>query len=84
MYGLNIGLEGRCLSASPANVSPAGVVMVTSLPDGDLYDYRYTDGVYLYDPLPKPEPVEMVSISADELADLKQKAEGYNILTEGL
>lgn len=60
MYALNLGDGGRILSAcvvlSIGNYD--GMPQVESLPDGDISDYRYLDGEYIYDPLPVPEPPE--------------------------
>ena len=33
-----------------------GYVIVDALPEGDVTDYRYVDGEYVYDPLPQEEP----------------------------
>lgn len=33
-----------------------GMPIVDTLPEGNLPDYRYINGEYVYDPLPKPEP----------------------------
>ena len=33
-----------------------GYVLVEALPEGDVTDYRYVDGVYVYDPLPSEDP----------------------------
>ena len=35
-----------------------GMPIVDTLPEGNLPDYLYVNGEYVYDPLPKPEPVE--------------------------
>ncbi len=56
MYALNLDKEtGRILSA--CIVLPNGyyetMIIVDTLPDGDVYDYRYVDGGYVYDPLPE-------------------------------
>lgn len=35
-------------------------MLVDTLPAGDIYDNRYVDGSYVYDPLPKVEmPAEL-------------------------
>lgn len=83
MYALNLAQDGRCLSATTVNFAQVGATFVQSLPDGNLYDYRYVDGKYVYDPLPKPEPVGTVEIPVAELAELQDKAAAYDILTEG-
>lgn len=35
-----------------------GMPIVDTLPDGNLLDYLYVNGEYVYDPLPEPEPSE--------------------------
>lgn len=35
-----------------------GYVLVEALPEGDIADYRYVDGEYVYDPLPPEEEPE--------------------------
>jgi len=54
MYALNLDKEtGRILSA--CKVLPNGyyetMVKVDTLPEGDVCDYRYENGEYVYDPL---------------------------------
>lgn len=83
MYALNLGIDGRCLSAAPLSMAPVGATFVQNLPEGDLYEYRYENGAYFHDPLPEPETVDMVTISADELAVLQEKAAAHDILMEG-
>lgn len=60
MYALNIDItDGRILSATYPEYAPDDAVMVDTLPEGDISDYRYVDGAYIYEPLPKPvEPDE--------------------------
>lgn len=55
MYALNLAKDGRILSATYEKYAPDGAVFVDSLPDGDISDYRYVDGKYIQDPLPKVE-----------------------------
>lgn len=55
-YALNLAEDGRILSATYEKYAPADAVLVDELPDGNLSDYRYVDGQYVHDPLPKPEP----------------------------
>lgn len=57
-YALNLSDDGRILSTTFEKYAPDGAILVDELPDGDVSDYRYQDGVYIYDPLPKPEPAE--------------------------
>lgn len=57
MYALNLADDGRILSA--AIVLPKGkydgMPIVDTLPDGNLYEYRYADGEIIHDPLPAVE-----------------------------
>ena len=56
MYALNLDTDNRILSActvlSIGNYD--GMPIVNTLPDGDITDYKYIDGKYVYDPLPDP------------------------------
>ena len=56
-YALNVAEDGRILSATYEECAPAGAVAVEQLPEGDIADYLYIDGQYVYDPLPVPEEV---------------------------
>lgn len=54
MYALNLAKDGRILSATYPQYAPEDAVTVDVLPEGDVSDYRYVDGKFVYDPLPKP------------------------------
>lgn len=43
-----------------------GYVLVDDIPDGDLTDYRYADGAFIYDPMPAAEavPTQLDAIEA--------------------
>lgn len=61
MYALNTEKDsGRILSACV--VLPNGkydnMPIVETLPDGNIADYLYADGEYIYNPLPSPEQTE--------------------------
>ena len=56
MYALNINEYGRILSATYEQYAADGAPLVETLPDGDITDYIYKDGEYVYEPLPEPEP----------------------------
>ena len=59
MYALNLDKEtGRILSATYPRYASADMVIVDALPDGDIADYLYQDGEYVYAPLPKPDEPE--------------------------
>lgn len=54
-YALNISDDGRVLSATYAEYASSDSVIVDRLPDGDIAEYRYVAGNYIYDPLTKSE-----------------------------
>ena len=56
-YALNLAEDGRVLSATFEKYAPDGSVLVDELPEGNLADYRYQDGEFVYDPMPEPDPV---------------------------
>ena len=58
MYALNLAENGRILSATYPQYAPADAVIVDALPEGDISDYLYVNGQYVYDPLPEPEQPE--------------------------
>lgn len=68
-YALNLAEDGRILSATYPQYAPADAVTVDALPEGDISDYRYVNGEYVYDPLPEPEqPAEETETTVwDEL-----------------
>ena len=63
-YALNLDSENRVLSASPLECAPINATPVDSLPSGDIADYLYIDGEYIYNPLPKVE--EEIPITYEE------------------
>ena len=67
-YALNLAADKRILSATYPQYAPADAVIVDTLPDGDITDYRYVKKKYVYDPLPKPStvPVAPRNITAGE------------------
>ena len=68
-YALNLDSDGRILSATYETYAAPSMPLVEALPDGDITDYKYIDGSYVYDPLPKPDP-ELQEPTADELLDI--------------
>lgn len=62
MYALNLNSDNRILSATFAEFAPASQPRVEQLPDGNISDYLYVNGEYVYDPLPvPPEPKPTVT-----------------------
>lgn len=73
IYALNLSDDGRVLSVTLDRFAPSDQPRVDTLPDGDVSNYRYADGVYIYDPLPEPEqpsdpqPTQLDRIEAQAL-----------------
>ena len=67
MYALNLAEDGRILSATYPQYAPADAVIVANLPDGDITDYLYANGAFVYDPLPEPEQPEPEATTDDVL-----------------
>lgn len=69
-YALNLAEDNRILSAWEALPygNYDGMPIVDTLPDGNLLDYLYIDGKYVYDPLSKPStlPVAPRNITEGE------------------
>lgn len=63
-YALNLAEDGRILSATYEDFAPADAPLVEELPEGNIADYRYVDGEYIYDPMPV-EPVAEVPSQLD-------------------
>ena len=68
-YALNLADEGRILSATFEEYATAEMPIVETLPDGNIADYLYVDGAYIYEPLPvvevEAEPTEIEKLRAD-------------------
>lgn len=59
LYALNIDPEdNRVLSATEDQYGAEGQPRVDHLPEDDISDYKYIDGEWVYDPLPKPPEPE--------------------------
>ena len=80
MFALNLDTDGRILSATFPQCAHGDVVIVDKLPEGNIADYLYINGEYVYDPIPVPEEPEPISpyVTWDELA--AALSEGVNSL----
>ena len=68
MYALNLAEDGRILSATYPQYATPNMALVETLPDGDICDFRYIAGKYVYEPLPKPEePAAEEDATTDEV-----------------
>ena len=74
-YALNLADDKRILSATYEEYATAEMPIVETLPDGNIADYLYIDGEYVYEPLPQPEPIEPEPTEAEQLrADIEYLA----------
>lgn len=66
MYSLNLDKDGRILSARVCLDGFEYENIVDELPDGDITDYKYINGEYVYDPVPiveaevTPSPLDIL------------------------
>ena len=51
-YALNLADDGRVLSATRPEFAPKDAPTCEELPDGDISDYLFQNGSFVYDPLP--------------------------------
>lgn len=72
-YALNLDKDdgNRILSATYEKYAPKDAVLVEELPEGNVADYRYVEGEYIYDPIPKEEVEEQGATLEDRVADLE-------------
>lgn len=68
MYSLNLDADNRILSACVCLEGFEYTNIVDALPEGDISDYKYIGGEYVYEPLPKPEP-QQEEPTADDVLD---------------
>ena len=68
MYSLNLDAENRILSACVCLDGFEYENIVDALPEGDISDYKYIGGEFVYDPLPEPEP-QPEEPTSDEILD---------------
>lgn len=74
-YALRLTDDNRIHSAWRVlpNGKYDGMPIVDTLPDGDITDYLYVDGGYIYDPLPEPEPPEPTPTQDERLTALEEQ-----------
>lgn len=81
MYALKIKSDGRIEWATEPKFAPKNGVLVDSLPEGNIVEYRYVDGKFVHDPQPEVEQEEPVPLVArvevleSETADLNEALE---------
>lgn len=70
-YALNLADDGRILSVTYEKYALADAVLVDELPEGNVADYLFVNGEYVYDPIPVPE-VEKVTTDAERITELEE------------
>ena len=58
-YALNLSEDGRVLSVTYAEYASTEAIKIEKLPEGNVADYRYVNGEYVYDPLPIEEVLDV-------------------------
>ena len=85
MYALNLGEGTRVLSVCPCIDGQTYDNVVDSFPDGNVTEYRYENGEFIHDPLPKPEPTaQEPTVEEDTLSMLVDHEERIINLELGL
>ena len=79
-YALNLAEDGRILSVTFEKYAPEDAVLVDELPDGNLYEYRYADGDFVYDPI----PVEQVEEEPSQLDIIEAQVTYTAMMTDTL
>ena len=82
MYALNLNEEKRILSACVVlpNGDYTGMAIVNKLPQGNIVDYIYIDGEYIY----KPLPVEPVIVEPTQLDLIEAQVTYTAMMTDTL
>ena len=82
MYALNLAEDGRVLSVTYAQYAPVDAVIVDTLPEGDITEYRYVNGKFVHDPLPEPEQPEPDPTPSQEERIAELEAENKNLTAQ--
>lgn len=65
-YALNLADDGRILSVTYEQYAAPGQPIVDNIPEGNVNDWKFVGGQYVYDPLPVP-PEPTPEPSADDI-----------------
>lgn len=71
MYSLNLSDDNRILSACVCLDGFKYNNTVDTLPDGNITDYKYIDGKYVYEPLPETESSEPAPTIEERLSAIE-------------
>ena len=78
-HGLILDENNRIISAVTQRYASADAIIVDNLPDGNMHDYLFIAGEYVYDPLPVPEPSDPQPTQEERIRQLEEQ---NAILTE--
>ena len=67
MYSLNLAEDNRILSVCVCLAGQTYNNIIDTLPDGDITDYKYINGEFIYEPL--PEPIQPQEPTIDDIID---------------
>ena len=81
MYAINLDKEGRILRATISGYADAESIIIDQLPDGDITDYKYVDGEYIYDPLPEPEEPPAVETVEEKIERVEANLLYFSMMT---
>lgn len=83
IYALNLSEDGRILSVTYDEYAPPEQPRTDTLPEGDVSQYKYVDGEFVHEPLPKPEPQPQPQgeyVTYDELAEaIREGVNSYGV-----
>lgn len=80
IYALNLADDGRILSVTYDRFAPTEQPRVETLPEGDVTDYRYIDGEYVYDPKSTPPVPDPQPTQEERIAQLEEELKAAKIL----
>ena len=72
-HGMILDENNRILSAMAKRYAPEDAIIVDNLPDGNLHDYLFIDGEYVYDPLPAPEPSDPKPTQEERIQHIEEQ-----------
>lgn len=72
MYAINIDNTCRILSATYSQYANDNYIIVEDLPVGDITDYLYINGEFVYNPLPVPEVPQEEPTAEQRIAELEE------------
>jgi len=80
-YAINLSKSnGRVLSATYSRFAHKDAVIVDKLPDGNIADYRYENGEFVYDPV----TVEEVVVAPSQLDRIEAQVTYTAMMTDTL